>query len=446
MDRRRPRGKQPVRPVMGRVGSSLLPVELVVLLFLPLLILDESSGGLPSAPAAAPTLVPLPHVSGAVWERRGRVLELHPYHDPPLEDGDSVLGEAWKATYYSVSGVDGGLREVSGAFFVPRGNPPAGGWPVISFAHGTTGIGHYCGPSQQDDLEGYAPVIESFLADEFAVALTDYEGLGPDGSHFYLEPRTEAFNTIDAVRALRKISQSTSARWFAVGYSQGGQAAWAANELNSYYGSGLQLQGSVAVAPGANVTGVADLARSGRLTDEQRALFPLLVVGVARYNETLDVTHFLRGSDEGAASDMIACPRDRAPANPRSRGGFKLPFPWPPWQPLVDDYREKMSLTPATRRDAELLRDALRKVALPQRPLEEPMLVITGGRDALVLQDWVHSAVNDSCAMGGQIEYVVIPDATHRSILWKSGDAVHQWIADRSVGVSVPSSCPAIQQ
>ena len=51
---------------------------------------------------------------------------------------DSVLGEAWRAVYTSVSGVDGGIREVSGAFFVPRGTPPENGWPVISLAHGTT--------------------------------------------------------------------------------------------------------------------------------------------------------------------------------------------------------------------------------------------------------------------------------------------------------------------
>ena len=58
-----------------------------------------------------------------------------------------------------------------------------------------------------------------------------------------------------------------------LGYSQGGQAVWAANELNSYYGTDLQLQGSVALAPAANVTGAADLAWSGSLTEDQRATF-----------------------------------------------------------------------------------------------------------------------------------------------------------------------------
>ena len=207
---------------------------------------------------------------------------------PPLEDRDAVLGQAWRAVYTSVSGVDGGRREVSGAFFVPRGTPPENGWPVISFAHGTTGIGNDCGPSRQPNLQGYAPMIQSFLADKYAVALTDYEGLGESGSHPYLEPRTAAFNTIDAVRAMRAISATVSARWMAVGYSQGGQAVWAANELNSYYGNDLQLQGSVALAPAANLTGMADLVWSGSLTDDQRARVPMGIVGFARYNPDLD--------------------------------------------------------------------------------------------------------------------------------------------------------------
>ena len=113
-----------------------------------------------------------------------------------LADRDSVLGEAWRAVYTSVSGVDGGGREVSGAFFVPRGTPPENGWPVISFAHGTTGIGNNCGPSRAAEFQGYGPTIESFLADKYAVAVSDYEGLGESGSHPYLEPRTAALTSL----------------------------------------------------------------------------------------------------------------------------------------------------------------------------------------------------------------------------------------------------------
>jgi hypothetical protein len=397
---------------------------------------------LPSAPAAAPIVVPLPDVATDVWQSRGDVVHQEPYDDPPLEDRDSVLGQAWRAVYTSVSGVDGGRREVSGAFFVPRGNPPENGWPVVSLAHGTTGIGNNCGPSRQPDLMGYAPMIQSFLADKYAVALTDYEGLGESGSHPYLEPRTAAFNTIDAVRAIRAISATVSARWMAVGYSQGGQAVWAANELNSYYGNDLELQGSVSLAPAANLTGVADLVSSGSLTDEQRARFPLGIVGFARYNPDLDADSFLHGSAEYFRKLHSHCEPPEELTGSQSDNTPLAPIPW---RTVVDRLRDANDVKPSTPQDVATLRDALRRVALPQRPLDKPMLVINGENDAQVLPDWVRTAVSRSCALGARIEYLQIPNAGHDDLVPKVADTMERWIADRFAGTPPPSNCPAGQ-
>ncbi|MGB6180839.1 MAG: hypothetical protein WBF79_06325, partial [Rhodococcus sp. (in: high G+C Gram-positive bacteria)] len=41
--------------------------------------------------------------------------------------------------YRSTSGADGSPTEVSGIVLVPRGDPPPGGWPVVSIGHATTG-------------------------------------------------------------------------------------------------------------------------------------------------------------------------------------------------------------------------------------------------------------------------------------------------------------------
>ncbi|MGB3099856.1 MAG: hypothetical protein WBB30_11260 [Solirubrobacterales bacterium] len=37
---------------------------------------------------------------------------------------------------------------VSGSISVPEGNAPKGGWPVISWAHGTTSVADVCTPSK----------------------------------------------------------------------------------------------------------------------------------------------------------------------------------------------------------------------------------------------------------------------------------------------------------
>jgi hypothetical protein len=283
-------------------------------------------------------------------------------------------------------------------------------------------------------------MIQSLLAVKYAVALTDYEGLGESGSHPYLEPRTAAFNTIDAVRAMREISSAVSARWVAVGFSQGGQAVWAANELNSYYGNDLQLQGSVALAPAANLTGVADLVSSGSLTDDQRARFPLLIVGLARYNPDLDEHAFLHGSAEYFRARFSRCePPDSQESTSRQA---EAPIPW---RTVVGRLRDANDVKPSTPQDVATLRDALRRVALPQRPLDKPMLVIVGEDDAQVIPDWVRSAVSRSCALGARIQYLQIPNTGHEELTWKPAHTVERWIADRFAGTPPPSNCPAGQ-
>ena len=103
-------------------------------------------------------------------------------------------------------------------------------------------------------------------------------------------------------------------------------------------------------------------------------------------------------------------------------------------------------MKPDTPQDVATLRDALRRVALPQRPLDKPMLVINGEDDAQVLPDWVRSAVSRSCALGGRIEYLQIPNAGHGDLIPKVAHTVERWIADRFAGTPAPSNCPAGQK
>jgi pimeloyl-ACP methyl ester carboxylesterase len=397
--------------------------------------LASCAGPVPPPAAIVP---PLPGVARDVWTGRGQLVHQEPFGDPPLADPDSVLGHAWKAVYRSVSGVDGGMREVSGSFYVPSGTPPKGGWPVIALAHGTVGIGNNCGPSRQPDLQGYGFMIEELLASKYAVALPDYEGLGESGSHPYLEPRTAAFNTIDAVRALRNLTTAVSARWIGIGYSQGGQAVWAANELNSYYASDLQLQGSVSLAPATNLSSAADLVSSKTMTDEQRAMFPMVIVGLSRYNPDLDKRSFLHGATNRHVQRLSRC----EPRRPHAR--ITTPPAPVPWESVAYRMRESNDMEPNSPQDVAKLKEVLRRVALPERPLAKPMLIVSARHDAVVFPEWVLYAVTRSCALGGQIRYVEA-DATHEDVLWRVSPLVDRWVADRFAGNPAPSNCPAAQ-
>ena len=105
----------------------------------------------------------------------------------------------------------------------PSGTPPAGGWPVLAWAHGTTGVARSCGPSLSKELSYYsvAPVKEG-LARGFAVLVVDYSGLGAGTKHEYLWKESNANDTAYAVPAARAAVPELAAKWVSIGHSQGG--------------------------------------------------------------------------------------------------------------------------------------------------------------------------------------------------------------------------------
>ena len=93
----------------------------------------------------------------------------------------SPLGAAGKAylVLYRSTGLDGKPIAVSGTVQLPKGRAPARGWPVVSWAHGTTGIADRCAPSRVPAYSSYVyPEFNAWLRAGYALASTDYEGLG----------------------------------------------------------------------------------------------------------------------------------------------------------------------------------------------------------------------------------------------------------------------------
>src|SRR5699024_796132 len=77
---------------------------------------------------------------------------------------------------------------VSGTVSVPKGPAPEGGWPVISWAHGTTGYADVCAPTlgvggmaADDYLKEMNHFVDTWVAKGYVVVRTNYEGLGAAG-------------------------------------------------------------------------------------------------------------------------------------------------------------------------------------------------------------------------------------------------------------------------
>ena len=206
--------------------------------------------------------------------------------------------------YQSTRVSDGAPIGVSGIVAIPKGNPPTGGWPVVSWSHGTVGVADRGAPSL--DSEELAEIgdptdppmtvhrkinaaphglLNEFLNRGWAVVMTDYEGLGTRGPHPYLYGTSEARGVLDIVRAVRALhnrdsatGQETISRQFViVGHSQGGQAALFAAHLAHAWTAELTLLAVAAIAPASAQERLLLLSLLPAAPD--LAFLPLAIVG-----------------------------------------------------------------------------------------------------------------------------------------------------------------------
>ena len=179
--------------------------------------------------------------------------------------GPAVLKSAKsnRLVLYRSTATNGAAIAVSGMVAVPKGKAPKGGWPVISWAHGTTGIADACAPSRANVLGGYDhTMLNRWLKAGYAVVQTDYEGLGTPGDHPYLIGVSEGRSVLDVVRAARKLDDKIGKRVVIAGHSQGGHAALWAASLQRKWAPELTLRGTVAFAPASHIGDQASLLRA----------------------------------------------------------------------------------------------------------------------------------------------------------------------------------------
>jgi pimeloyl-ACP methyl ester carboxylesterase len=293
---------------------------------------------------------------------------------------------------------------------------------VVAVAHGSTGIDEPCAPSLFPDLLGQSELVENLVKSGYAVAMADYQGLGAPGIHPYTDARTGGLNVIDSVRALRRTFPNVSDRWGIYGGSQGGGAAWAADEQAGEHAPELNLVGAIAVVPAADVSGIVDKAQRNQLTDEQRAAFFGIVESLARLHPDLDRDDFRRGSARENWDALTAC------------AGPKLA--------LRDGAGEALApgeIAPGSPAAAAKLRQYLEAWALPQQRLSAPLSVVIGGKDVFIDSQWTLDAISRACAMGGTIDWDLQPDKGHGDV---DVSAQLTWLLDRFEGKPVHNDCP----
>ena len=176
--------------------------------------------------------------------------------DAYLAPGMRLRARVWRVLYRSTSAI-GRPAAVSGTVLVPYGRL-RGPRPLIGYGVGTHGIGDAAAPSRllARGLEWESGMIAMILARGWAVAITDYEGLGTPGDHTYMVGRALGPNMLDAMRAARQLHPSELPEQgpaAIVGYSEGGAAAAWAAQLQPAYAPDMPLTAVAAGAAAADV-------------------------------------------------------------------------------------------------------------------------------------------------------------------------------------------------
>src|SRR4051812_3159626 len=257
-------------PRLPLVAGALLPPPL-----LPPVAPPRAEGPTrpPRAPLYPPPAPPAPGPAGTAFYRPPSPLPTGTHGTAIWArrlTGDAALSGARvnELVLYRSVGVTGKPVAVSGTVSLPKGKAPKGGWPVVTWGHGTTGIADACAPSRDSasnpahGLIAYIePLLSSFLKRGYAVVRTDYEGLGTPGDHPFLNGRSEGHDMLDVVRAARRLEPSLGKRVIVAGHSQGGQAALFAASLAKRWTPELQIRGTVAFAPVSHLSEQVPLVR-----------------------------------------------------------------------------------------------------------------------------------------------------------------------------------------
>jgi pimeloyl-ACP methyl ester carboxylesterase len=293
---------------------------------------------------------------------------------------------------------NGKSTAVSGLIFTPRGKAPKHGWKLISWAHGTTGIADSCAPSRTPDTDYAYPQFNMWLRKGYAIAQTDYQGLGTPGTHMYLIGAAEGASVDDIVPAARSLDPAIGTKFAIAGHSQGGQAALFAAAMTKRGGRKLHFVGVVAFAPASHL--LPQVKAAPALTSPGGGLSglgALIVVGAAAYSSSIDL-HALLTPAAFALVPEVSRECLTQLSQPNSWGG----------------------LAPSQIVQPGANTTAIFKVLAGENPalkIPAPVQIVQGEADATVFPVFTDQLNSELVAKGDSVTYTKLPGVDHGSVV-----------------------------
>ncbi len=334
---------------------------------------------------------------------------------------------AWRVLYHSTD-LDGTPIGVSGIVVAPTRPAPAGGWPVVSWAHPTTGASGSCAPSEGLDPFLLVAGLHELIDAGYVVAATDYPGMGADGPPSYLIGVSEGNSVLDAARAARAVTEAhAGADVYLWGHSQGGQAALFAAQLATAYAPELHVHGVAVAAPAAEL---------GELLDDHRNDVSGVTIGSYAFDAIVKVygpkDPRVRLDDVLTDQGVAVVPEIAPRCLLRDINALHDIA-----QPAVGDF---FAVDPAT---TEPWASILAENTPGHAPIDIPILVTQGDADELVLPAATADLVGRLCAAGEHVSYRTYGGIDHGLIGERTVPFLLTWLAGVGGGQPPAATCTA---
>lgn len=318
---------------------------------------------------------------------------------------------------------------VTGTVSVPQGVPPASGWPVITWTHGTTGLAAVCGPSRDTDtgpehdyIEVIRGLLDQFVAQGYAVVATDYQGLGMDGFHPFLQGRPNGWNALDMLRAARSLEPEIGTRYAVMGHSQGGHADLFTAAEGPGGLQGFDLVGNIAMAPGSQIASRLDLVRKSDKVELSLPYVTYVLISYATTHPEIALDRILSAEAIAAVPELY----DQCMTHALTEGHWATAL-------AKDQFLPDPDLT------------AFLDVASQNEPgalkIAVPTLILQGDKDVTVFPSATDRLADQLCAGGNDLEYRVVPGADHDGAMSEGAPVALAWMADRFAGKPAASNC-----
>ncbi|OZF35390.1 lipase [Rhodococcus sp. 14-2483-1-1] len=362
--------------------------------------------------------------------------------------GGPLPGAATRIMYRSTDSNDA-PNAVTGTYIDPAAEwTGPGPRPLVVLAPGTQGQGDQCAPSKMlNNVITYTPplgfMVEyevlaaySLLSQGYGVVITDYEGLGTPGAHTYVNRASEAHAVLDAARAAQKLQGtkiSGDGPVAAYGYSQGGGAAAAAAELADDYAPEMNLVGTYAGAPPADLkatleqvdgtilTGVIGYTLNGLLNSDP-GLRPIVDENI---------------NDAGKA--MLNLVANQCVGETILNVGLHR----------TNEYTKTGEPLSVVLDRLPVAQEILAKNKIGERTPNAPVLIQSGTSDDIVPHGQAVGLAGDWCGKGATVQLssaqvpAIVPGSGAGHLIpdiLGLGEA-QNWIKDRFYGVPAPSNC-----